>query len=179
MQGSGSGPTVSPFLPPPPLSRNPVNTNSVKIDYLSGDAYEAERSSGTSGPTNTTVPTNSADRPIPTQSSTLSPPPSESDDMINPFAAPISTPNEYAPTSKSADQLPPFNHDQKQHSLGKNTLSSTGSGSSYDSLVGQTQNLSIKTPAPSKQGKPEDALFKDLVDFAKSKSSSPKPGSSF
>ncbi|KAL0351551.1 UNVERIFIED_CONTAM: TOM1-like protein 3 [Sesamum calycinum] len=126
------------------------------------------------------------------------------DDFINPTAsmfAPKPTHDEPAPSSKSADQLPPapwevpaagnippppsrynqrqqFFEQQHGHGVGP-SRSSSGSGSSYDSLVGQTQNLSIKPPAASTQEKPEDALFRDLVDFAKAKSSSPKPNRSF
>lgn len=51
---------------------------------------------------------------------------------------------------------------------------------SYDDLTEKVQNLSVQkgngsssyqhaSPPPARQGKPEDALFKDLVDFAKSK----------
>ncbi|KAL0314381.1 UNVERIFIED_CONTAM: TOM1-like protein 3 [Sesamum angustifolium] len=81
---------------------------------------------------------------------------------------------------------PPSRYNQRQQFFeqqhghgGGPSRSSSGSGSSYDSLVGQTQNLSIKPPAASTQEKPEDALFRDLVDFAKAKSSSPKPNRSF
>lgn len=56
-----------------------------------------------------------------------------------------------------------------------------GSGSSSDSLVGPTQNLSLNPSTLTKQEKQEDALFQDLVDFAKarSSSSSSKPNRSF
>lgn len=110
--------------------------------------------------------------------------------------APKPTYDETAPTSKSADNLPsapwdvpagnlpppPAKYNQRQQFFeqgGGPSHSSSGSGSSYDSLVGQTQNLSIKTPPPSKPEKSEDALFRDLVDFAKAKSSSPKPNRSY
>lgn len=110
--------------------------------------------------------------------------------------APKPTYDEAAPTSKSADQLPsprdvpptgnlpppPSRYNQRQQFFeqqqahgGGPSRSSSGSGSSYDRLVDQTRNLSIKSPVPTKQEKPEDALFKDLVDFAKAKSSSSKP----
>lgn len=159
------------------------------VDYLSGDTYEGQRSSQTSGPTSSALP------PSPKLSS--SPP----DDFINPTAlmfAPKATNDEPALVSKSAEQLPPApwdvpppknlppppaKYNQRQQFFeqyqGGPSRSGSESGSSYDSLVGQTQNLSIKSPPPAKPEKPEDALFRDLVDFAKAKSSSPKSNRSF
>ncbi|XP_021718152.1 TOM1-like protein 4 [Chenopodium quinoa] len=75
---------------------------------------------------------------------------------------------------------PPIKYNQRQQFFEKQPFpggashSCSGSSSSYDGMVGQTQNLSLKSPSPPKQEKPEDALFKDLVDFAKSKSSASK-----
>jgi hypothetical protein len=75
---------------------------------------------------------------------------------------------------------PPSRYNQRQQFFGQHhsvpggaSNSSSGSGSSYDSLVGQTQSLSLNPSTPPKQARKEDALFKDLVDFARSKSSSP------
>ncbi|GFQ01645.1 tom1-like protein 2 [Phtheirospermum japonicum] len=190
---------VSPILPPPPSSKKPISSDSNTVDYLSGDLYETER---TSGPTSTALPTTHSthQKLVPPQSPTLSSSPP--DDFVNPTAAmfaPKPTYDENAPTSKSADHLPsapwdappaarnipppPARYNQRQQFFeqhqGGPSRSSSESGSSYDSLVGQTQNLAIKPPAPSKPEKPEDALFRDLVDFAKAKSSSPKPNRSF
>ncbi|KAK9135035.1 hypothetical protein Syun_014365 [Stephania yunnanensis] len=87
---------------------------------------------------------------------------------------------------------PPSKHNQRQQFFEQqgfssgSSHSSSGSGFSYDDIASGTQNLTLdqrKTEAqnsstPTKQTKSEDALFKDLVDFAKAKSSSPsKPGS--
>ncbi|KAL8481910.1 hypothetical protein ACS0TY_028159 [Phlomoides rotata] len=188
----------SPILPPPPPSRKSTSSDSAMVDYLSGDTYEAERSSQTSGPTSSALPVHSSNQNlIPPQSPTLSSSPP--DDFINPTAFMLGakpTNDEHALMSKSAEQLPPApwdvpppknlppppaKHNQRQQFFeqhqGGPSRSSSESGSSYDSLVGQTQNLSIKSPA--KAEKPEDALFRDLVDFAKAKSSSPKPNRSF
>ncbi|GKE53996.1 hypothetical protein Tco_1489152, partial [Tanacetum coccineum] len=91
------------------------------------------------------------------------------DDYINPFASndeptgmnkPIDGPVLIPP--------PPSKHSQRRQFFEKNQ----GPGSPYDSLVGETRNLSLNSSTPTKKEKPEDILFKDLVDFAKAKSSS-------
>ncbi|XP_047258918.1 TOM1-like protein 3 [Capsicum annuum] len=118
--------------------------------------------------------------------------PTADDDFLNPTASMFtgkSNHNESDKKAKSADHLPPVpwdappatlppppaRYDQRQqyfekHVSGGSPPQRTGS-SSYDGLVGQTKNLSINSSSPSKPEKPEDALFKDLVDFAKAKSS--------
>lgn len=170
------------------------------VDYLSGDLYESERSSKTSKAIHVPVSTHSDKKnsfpPASSQPSSSLP----DDDFVNPTAALFSSKPAYdepAPMSKSPDHLPPApwdasppagnlppppsRHNQRQQYFEQQhgSHSSLGSSSSYDSLVGQTQNLSIKSPASAKQEKPDDALFKDLVDFAKSKSSSPKTNRSY
>ncbi|KAL3845477.1 hypothetical protein ACJIZ3_002880 [Penstemon smallii] len=166
---------ISPILPPPPSSKNPVIADYGTIDFLSGDLYEAQNSSRKSGSTNTAIPTNSNNSSTP-------------DDFVNPTASMFAPkPINEEPVSPVVDlPPPPSKHNQRvqffehQGHGGGPTLSSSESGSSYDSLVGQTQNLSIKSAtSSSKQEKPEDALFKDLLDFAKAKSSSPKSNRSF
>ncbi|XP_059453872.1 TOM1-like protein 4 [Corylus avellana] len=202
---------VSPVLPPPPASKKPIATEAGMIDYLSGDVYKSAGSHETSEPTSFSPPdysnrTSAPPLTPPTHSS--SPPPTH---LINPTASmPVftgrSVSDEPAPLSKSADELPPapwnthqspgslppppqrYNQRQQffEHQIYPSGAghSSSGSSSSYDSLVGQTQNLSLNPSTPTKQAKPEDALFKDLVDFAKAKSSSSsssstKPNRSF
>lgn len=171
---------ISP-LAPPPSSKKPVFTDSGFVDYLSGDAYKSEGFSKTSEHTSHAVSTNSH----------------SSSNALNSSSSPLFTAqpvyDEPAPISKSADQLhpaplesqspgflppPPSKHNQRQQFFEQQSFPSGGSqtssgSSSYDSLVGQTQNLSLNSSAPTKQVKQEDALFKDLVDFAKAKSSSP------
>ncbi|OVA11454.1 VHS [Macleaya cordata] len=88
---------------------------------------------------------------------------------------------------------PPSKHNQRQqffeqHQQTFSGYGSSGSGFSDDVLVGQTQNMSLNHQGKNnsaqdsstltrKQSKPEDVLFKDLVDFAKTKSpSASKPG---
>ncbi|KAK9110318.1 hypothetical protein Sjap_018378 [Stephania japonica] len=88
---------------------------------------------------------------------------------------------------------PPSKHNQRQQFFEQqnqgfssgSSHSSSGSGFSYDEIVSGTQNLNLdqrkneaqNSSTPTKQTKSEDALFKDLVDFAKAKSSPSKPGS--
>lgn len=196
---------VSPLLPPPPASMKPVNADSGVIDYLSGDAYKSQGSPQKPEPTPFTVPIHSNTNSSPPYSPTLSASsaPSHAFNSSPVFSGKNPVYDEPAPLSKSADQLPPapwdtpasgslppppsrYNQRQlffDQHgNTGGASHSSSGTGSSYDSLVGQTQNLSLNSStSPTKQAKPEDALFKDLVDFAKAKSSSSssKPNRSF
>ncbi|KAI4307209.1 hypothetical protein L6164_030420 [Bauhinia variegata] len=176
---------AEPFLPPPPASRKPVYTDTGTVDYLSGDVYKAEGASENSKQTSFTVPLHSS--PNPTLSS--SPPPHGVDTRQPVYDEP-------SPMNKSSESLPPApwdtqvagilppppsRHNQRQQYFEQQgtSLSSSGS-SSYDSMVEQTRNISLNSSTPTKQEKPEDALFKDLVDFAKSKtSSSSKPNRSY
>ncbi|KAI4337887.1 hypothetical protein L6164_016253 [Bauhinia variegata] len=186
---------VNPLLPPPPAPRKPVFSDTGMVDYLSGDAYKAEGPPENSKETSFTVPHHSSPNPTsstPTWSS--SPPPRGVDTSPGFNREPIY--DEPSPMSKSSESLPPAPWDtqapgilppppsrrnQRQQFFEQQGTSDPSSGSSaYDSLVGQTQNLSLDSSTPTKQKKPEDALFKDLVDFAKSKtSSSSKPNRSF
>ncbi|PON81525.1 Target of Myb protein [Trema orientale] len=199
---------VSPLIPPPPSSKRPVATDAGLIDYLSGDTYKSGGFDELSQPSSYTAPVHSNASSGPSLSPALSSSP-RSSSAINPTSSPLFSGSpvydEPAPASKSTDQLPaapwesqspgflpppPSRHNQRQQffeqhhtvSSGTGHSSSGSSSSSYDNLVGQTQNLSLNSSTPSKQVKPEDALFKDLVDFAKAKSSSPsssKPNRSF
>ena len=162
------------------------------VDYLSGDTYKSEDLPETREPktyTNSSVPVISTLAP-------KSPPSRPLDSGSSPVLSGQPFYDKPGSLSKSADaeQLPdpatfenpwasvpppPSKHNQRQQYFeqqvhpGTASHSNNGSGSSYDSLVGQTQNLSLNSSStPTKQVKPEDALFKDLVDFAKAKSSS-------
>ncbi|KAH8508975.1 hypothetical protein Peur_050832 [Populus x canadensis] len=184
---------VSPFIPPPPSSKKSVSADSGMIDYLSGDLYKSEGPPQTSEPTSLKVPNVSSSPPY---SPTLpaSSPPSNAMNS-SPVLTGLPVYDEPAPLSQSGDRLPPApwdvqspgflppppsRYNQRQQFFGQHhsvpggaSNSSSGSGSSYDSLVGQTQSLSLNPSTPPKQARKEDALFKDLVDFARSKSSSP------
>ncbi|KAL1561198.1 TOM1-like protein 4 [Salvia divinorum] len=150
---------------------------------LSDNAHETELSSRASS---SAVPPHSSSRSsFPPPSSTHSS--SSDDDFINPPPPPLSGADA---TSKSADALPPagnllppppIRYNQRQQFFKQKRTnggaSSQSSGSSLDSLVGQTKNLSLRSPpaAATEQEKADDALFRDLVEFAKAKSSSPRP----
>ncbi|GMH17148.1 hypothetical protein Nepgr_018989 [Nepenthes gracilis] len=192
---------ASPLLPPPPSSKRPVITDASMVDYLSGDSYRTARSSEPADPSPFAVTTQHENpnsitplRPsIPPSSpparfiNSNSPPKFESSpiyDEPNPltrFERLPSAPWDY-PTAGSLPP-PPSRYTQRQQFFeqqqsfpgGGTSYPSSSSGSSYDSLVGETQNLSLNSSTPSKEVKQEDALFKDLVDFAKSKSSVSKP----
>ncbi|KAL4279030.1 hypothetical protein GQ457_03G032230 [Hibiscus cannabinus] len=180
---------VDPFLPPPP-SKSPVATNASMVDYLSGDTYKTEKSPETREPAPHSVRTRTHTNPL----APSSPPYRSGDSGSSPLFSGQPVYDNPASLSKSADAEllpsapwdtpagnippPPSKFNQRQHFFDHHhgypggSNSSNGSGSSHDSLVGQTQNLSLNSTTPTKEVKPEDALFKDLVDFAKAKSSS-------
>ncbi|KAI3442677.1 uncharacterized protein J3R85_000918 [Psidium guajava] len=177
---------ISPLLPPPPPSKRPVAGNSSSIDYLSGDIYEYEEVPGMMGSTLSSLP----------DSNTTSMPSGPSPSLSSPshVAASIKSPTylgvpEPGPTSgHPTEQRPsapldalfsssiPYNQGEQvteqQVAFPGNTNSGIATGSSHDSLVGQTQKLSLDSPATDKQVKQEDILFKDLIDFARARSSS-------
>ncbi|XP_077249801.1 TOM1-like protein 3 [Tasmannia lanceolata] len=180
---------VSPILPPPPSSKK-TGTDSVTVDYLSGGIYQSERPSEPSNTAPRSVPVhpNSHVGPPPMPTLTLSSPPWQPN-HVEPSQTSKSSPWEVQPSVSIPP--PPSKYNQRQQffeqhnqTLSSGTSYGSGSGFSYDGLVGQTQNLSIHpsesldSSPPTRQTKPEDNLFKDLVDFAKAKSSpSAKPSS--
>ncbi|PPD79765.1 hypothetical protein GOBAR_DD23313 [Gossypium barbadense] len=70
------------------------------------------------------------------------------------------------PSSSMLNQRHQF-FEQQHGYTGSSSHSITGFDSSYDSLVGQTQNLSINSKIATQQVNPEDSFFRDLLDFAK------------
>ncbi|KAH1255790.1 TOM1-like protein 3 [Glycine max] len=190
---------INPLIPPPPASKKPVYSGTGMVDYLSGDTYKTEGSPENSEPTSFTAPLHSSPNPT---SSTIPSLSSSHPHAVSTTSSPIFSSEpvyDEQPSSedKSSECLPaapwdaqspgiipppPSKYNQRQQFFEQQGVShsSSGSSSSYDSLVGQTQNLSLNSSTPTKQQKPEDALFKDLVDFAKSKtSSSSKPNRSY
>lgn len=123
------------------------------------------------------------------------------DDFINPTALPGFSPS--SANKESSEDLPkapweaqaaagslpppPARYGQRQQYFEQNVYSGGSNGSGYDGLLTQAENLSLnqrksedeRSASASRQAKPEDSLFKDLVDFAKTKPSSPsKPANS-
>uniref|UniRef100_A0ACD5X8L8 Uncharacterized protein n=1 Tax=Avena sativa TaxID=4498 RepID=A0ACD5X8L8_AVESA len=122
------------------------------------------------------------------------------DDFINPTALPgfsSSSTNEDLPKAPWEAQAPvslpppPARYGQRQQFFEQQHGFPGGSnGDGYDDLMTQTESLSLNqrrteneriapVSTASRQPKPEDSLFKDLVDFAKKNPSSPsKPANS-
>ncbi|KAM7253193.1 hypothetical protein ACFE04_025811 [Oxalis oulophora] len=132
---------ITPLLPPPPSAKMPVYTNSGKVDYLSGDVVYT-----TEGSYKTTEH-------------------KANDDFVNPTA----TPEFMVQRSTSLPPATSSRHNKSQEFFEEQHgfLQSSGPGSSHESLVGPTQNLSLNPSAPNKQ---EEPLFKDLIDFSRVKS---------
>ncbi|KAJ0973163.1 hypothetical protein J5N97_021122 [Dioscorea zingiberensis] len=192
---------LSPFLPPPPPSKKPIGMDVGPVDYLSGEAYTSERLAERHAepplPPTLSVPA----PPLPSSSATLFPTlPQYDDEPTQTSKATTELPK--APWDAQATVSlppPPAKYNQRQQFFEQQQALSSGSpGAPYDGLVSQTQNLSLNqdstdiaqqhaphhldvqesSSTPNNQAKPEDMLFKDLVDFARAKSSSPaKPSS--
>ncbi|MBA0837791.1 hypothetical protein Goarm_009918, partial [Gossypium armourianum] len=182
-----------PLLSPPPSSKRPVTTNSSFIDYLSGDTYKSEDFSEIKQPTLDYDPTDAYMNSLELASTLAPSSPSHSADTG--FAPVFREQPKLASLVKPSDaeQLPQVQLDnpagnyppssmfnqrhqffEQQHGYtGSSSNSINGFDSSYDSLVGQTQNLSINSKIATQQVNPEDAFFNDLLDFAKAMPSSP------
>lgn len=188
---------VNPILPPPPAPKKPIFTDAGMIDYLSGDAYKTEASHEQSEPTSYAVPLHSSPTNPASTAATLSSSPPYSPSTPSRILSKQPVYDEPPPINKSSESLPlspletqspgfllppPSSYNQRQQFFEQQGVPHSSSGFSYadDSLLAQTQNLSLNSSTPTKQEKTEDVLFKDLVDFAKSKtSSSSKPSRPF
>ncbi|XP_048130177.1 TOM1-like protein 3 isoform X2 [Rhodamnia argentea] len=183
---------ISPLLPPPPSSQRPVAGNSSSIDYLSGDIYKYEEVPGTMGSTLSSLPDSNTTSMTSTPSPSLLSPSHVATSIKSPtyLGVPEPGPTSGHPTEKqpsapldaSFSSSIPYNQreqvTEQQVAFPGNTNSCIETGSSHDSLVGQTQKLSLDSPAADKKVKQEDMLFKDLIDFARARpSSSPRKSS--
>ncbi|CAL9120259.1 TOM1-like protein 4 [Musa acuminata AAA Group] len=199
---SSSGKIPSPLLPPPPPSR-PIGREASTVDYLSGDVFRSEQPSD--APLNSPLPPSlSPTSPLFSDSA-----PSSKSSGLPRYDEPIQAEKSsevHLPTilreSPASGVLPPppskYGQRQQFFYQEKHGLSDGESVGLYDGLTAQNQNFSLNQgnaglglqhnqqqvggtdSSPSaQQAKPEDILFKDLVDFAKAKSSpSTKPTNS-
>ena len=101
----------------------------------------------------------------------------------------VQTSGSLPPPPSKYNQRQQFFQQQQQQTLSGSASHANGSVSSYDRFVRRTHNLSLQqqdahpsdaqeSSTPARLSKQEDKIFKDLVDFAKARSSSSaKPGS--
>lgn len=192
--------SVSPLLPPPPSSKTPVITGGGSFDFLSGDVYDSGPSSiaAQAEPFSVQSPPRN---PNPTSSYSPSFSPSPPHHFTNRGSSPAplfdksplhDEPMEAGKSERIPlgpwDSPPPPQHlprppsqsNQRQHYFDQHSFpggvsnSSSGSSSSYNGLLAQTRDLSLNSSVPQETENSEDAMFKDLVDFARSKSSANK-----
>uniref|UniRef100_A0A7N0UCK6 Target of Myb protein 1 n=1 Tax=Kalanchoe fedtschenkoi TaxID=63787 RepID=A0A7N0UCK6_KALFE len=174
-----------PHLPSPPSSRKPILTDARVVDYLSGDTYQSDRPFGKSEPSFSSSGSMLPASPPYNSHSASSPSLHDKQPLYDEPAAPVprsSDPLPQAPWEHQAPvTAPPPLRNLTNGSIYSSNMGARnsygGSDSSFDSLVGETQNLSLNSTPP-KNAKSEDALFKELVDFAKAKASSSSPSAS-
>ncbi|XP_039117094.1 TOM1-like protein 3 [Dioscorea cayenensis subsp. rotundata] len=193
---------ISPLLPPPPSSKKPISIDAGPVDYLSGDAYGSEKPTEKHAEPPPPPALSMASPPPPSSSPSLYPTLPQFDDEPIPTSKPVPEPIPKAPwDTQPSGSLPPppSKYNQRQQFFEQQQASSGSNTSSpYNDLLAQAENLALyqedtdiarhhvprrldvqeSSSTPTKQTKQEDMLFKDLVDFAKAKSSSPaKPSS--
>ncbi|PKA46952.1 hypothetical protein AXF42_Ash011626 [Apostasia shenzhenica] len=182
----------TPILPPPPPARKPATPESVSVDYLSGDVYETKRRSEThfNPPTPPSAGSSSASPPLFSQQPKYDEPIQTAAKSEDHLKAPWE-----AQTSGSLPP-PPSRHNQRQQFFeqqhyGPPPQPASFDADSFNGLAEKSEDASLNqkkfvnnvsedsSTTRARQAKPEDSLFKDLLDFAKAKSSSPTrpPGS--
>ncbi|KAG1331176.1 TOM1-like protein 4 [Cocos nucifera] len=186
----------SPRLPPPPSSKRPVSTDAGPVDYLSGDVYRSETPSDAH--LNQPSPRNLSVSSPPTSGLDSTPSVFSGLPRYDEPAQTAKSTTEHLPNAPWEVQPsgslppPPSKYGERQQFFEQQQQTPTGgsSGGAYNGLAAQTQNLSLNQRNDSlsqqevprnfdgqdslpqnSQAKPEDSLFKELVDFAKSKSS--------
>ncbi|KAJ0247696.1 TOM1-like protein 3 [Hirschfeldia incana] len=174
-----AGRNFNPILPPPPPpTMRPVHVESGSMDFLSGDVYTPQGTSGTSRSSDRDSSAPVFDEPAPR---------SKSPEQVV-FTKPVYDQQQTDQLPRAPPPMSVRTNPRQQYSQHSNVPQRSSSGSdssSYEDLLGQSRNLSLNPTAsaaaatpPKRDDKPEDILFKDLVDFArtrKSSSSSSKP----
>uniref|UniRef100_A0A0D9XQ32 VHS domain-containing protein n=1 Tax=Leersia perrieri TaxID=77586 RepID=A0A0D9XQ32_9ORYZ len=195
-------PTAPANIPAPSHSKietNPPQRYDNRSESVSDDFINPTAVPSFSMPSR---PTSESNRPSVNRQESL-----PDDDFINPTALPgfssSSNANKYGDSGEDLPKAPweaqaptslpppPARYGQRQQYFEQQYgLPSGNNGGGYNGLVSQTESLSlnqrntenekgVSAPTASRQTKPEDSLFKDLVDFAKNKPSSPsKPANS-
>ncbi|CAN8312802.1 unnamed protein product [Cochlearia groenlandica] len=185
----------NPVLPPPPSTMRPIQVDSGSTDFLSGDVYKPQETVDSVKPPSTSYSSSSIyssapvfDDPVPQSKSP------EKALFTNPFYDQTEQLPRAPCDPEGTRVFPPAmsrRTNPRQEYYQHNNVpqhSSSGSDSSYEDLVGKSKKLSLNPTAsapaptaatpPNKDEKPEDILFKDLIDFAKTSkpsSSSSKP----
>uniref|UniRef100_A0A0E0R5B9 VHS domain-containing protein n=1 Tax=Oryza rufipogon TaxID=4529 RepID=A0A0E0R5B9_ORYRU len=195
-------PTAPANIPAPSHSKtetNPPPSYDSRSESVSDDFINPTAAPSFSMPSR---PMSESNRPAVNRQESL-----PDDDFINPTAIPgfssSSNANKYGDSGEDLPKAPweaqapgslpppPARYGQRQQYFEQqHGLPSGNNGAGYNGLVSQTEGLSLNqrntenergssVPTASRQTKPEDSLFKDLVDFAKNKPSSPsKPANS-
>uniref|UniRef100_A0A0E0J336 VHS domain-containing protein n=1 Tax=Oryza nivara TaxID=4536 RepID=A0A0E0J336_ORYNI len=195
-------PTAPANIPAPSHSKtetNPPPSYDSRSESVSDDLINPTAAPSFSMPSR---PMSESNRPVVNRQESL-----PDDDFINPTAMPgfssSSNANKYGDSGEDLPKAPweaqapgslpppPARYGQRQQYFEQqHGLPSGNNGAGYNGLVSQTEGLSLNqrntenergssVPTASRQTKPEDSLFKDLVDFAKNKPSSPsKPANS-
>lgn len=176
---NGQSSRVSPL--PSPSSKK--TTNAEMIDHLSGETYKPQESPRTtekppSYPPSIfpPSPTTSSSSPFYTRQPLFDEPPPRSISSTNPLPATprdAQSPGSLPPPPSRYNQRQQYFEQQKAVTGGTQQHPHLGNGySSYDNIVGHTKNLTLSPSTPTRSAEHEEALFKDLLDFAKTKSTS-------
>ncbi|CAM9002318.1 unnamed protein product [Rhodiola kirilowii] len=181
LRKTGSMP-VSPLLPPPPSSKNPIAKDANFVDFLSGDFFTLEaQGSAASTEMHNELPSNSSNNTNPAlnlSSATLLAPPSNTQDPFSPQEFQRKNPPDEPPSTTKHSPSPP----SSSQTIAANRFFDQQASLSHDESASNTleapiRSLSLETPTPKKQEKTEDDLFRDLLDFARAMPSS-SPSSS-